>query len=187
MFPSCWSCWTLLFGLWDYGFRYSIWLRQWISVLYILYVETMYYYMVCVLWNSEFYITILVWSLSHGLNYLFFVSCYCSCCIAYVLRHLVPMCGAFVFKCKLLICTHVGGVPLSFVNMVVLTSDIIANPYVVIKHQKGGDWKNISLTLEFCVFDDNMCDTLMCVDMVQNLFVIEFVLRNKKKGAGKIL
>ena len=68
-----------------------------------------------------------------------FVSCYCSCCIAYVLRHLVPMCGAFVFKCKLLICTHVGGVPLSFVNMVVLTSDIIANPYVVIKHQKGGD------------------------------------------------
>jgi hypothetical protein len=35
------------------------------------------------------------------------------------------------------------------------------------------------------VFDENICDTLMCVDMVQNLLVIEFVLGNKKKEAGK--
>ena len=41
------------------------------------------------------------------------------CCLAYRYRSLEPMCGAFVFKCKLLICTHLGGVPLSFWQHVV--------------------------------------------------------------------
>jgi hypothetical protein len=47
-------------------------------------------------------------------------------------------------------------------------------------------WKNISLTLQFFVFDENMCDTLMCVEMVQNLFVIELMSKSKKKGGGKM-
>jgi hypothetical protein len=32
------------------------------------------------------------------------------------------------------------------------------------------------------MFDDNICDTLMCVDTVQ-IYVVEFVLRNKRKGS----
>jgi hypothetical protein len=37
------------------------------------------------------------------------------------------------------------------------------------------------------MFHENMCDTLMCVNIVKNLLVIEFVLRNKKNEAGKML
>jgi hypothetical protein len=36
---------------------------------------------------------------------------------------------------------------------------------------------------DFIVFDDNICDTLMCVDMVQNLSMIEFMLKSKKNEA----
>jgi hypothetical protein len=37
------------------------------------------------------------------------------------------------------------------------------------------------------VFDDNMCDTLMCDDIVQKLLMVEFVLRNTRKEAGKLI
>ena len=103
-------------------------------------VETKVYYMVCDVIHTVLYITIGVCFLSPCLNFIFvYVSCLSSCWISLVMRHLAPICCAFVFKCKLLVCTHVGGVPLCFANMLALYSDFLANPYIVIKHQKGGD------------------------------------------------
>jgi hypothetical protein len=32
------------------------------------------------------------------------------------------------------------------------------------------------------MFDDNICDTLMCVEIVLNIYVVEFEWRNKRKG-----
>ena len=77
----CWTfgfhlCWTMLFGL-------VVWFVMWDMDFGILYVETMHYYMVCNLWYSVFYITILVWSLSQSLNYMWL-------CLLLILLFMLP-------------------------------------------------------------------------------------------------
>jgi hypothetical protein len=46
---------------------------------------------------------------------------------------------AFAFKGKIKLCIHLGGPQLHFMNYFLAYHIYLANPCVVIKHQKGGD------------------------------------------------
>jgi hypothetical protein len=63
----------------------------------------------------------------------------------------LKMC-AFAFKGKIKLCIHLWGAQLHFMNYLWANHTYLANPCVVIKHHKGGDWKSISRANYILVF-----------------------------------
>jgi hypothetical protein len=149
-----WLCWTELFGfvVWfvRHGFRYSIFsmFRLWIIIWCVMIFGILYHH--------------IVWYLSQCLNYmwlcLMLLLMLPSLCFeasrTYVWCIFIQMQITYMHTCR--------GSASMFCHHACLYSDSLANPYIVIKHQKGGDWKNISHIM-FWVFDVNVCDTLMVV------------------------
>jgi hypothetical protein len=94
--------------------------------------------------------------------------CYWFMCVrgSYELK----MC-AFAFKGKNKLCIHLGGAQLHFMNYMWANHIYLANPCVVIKHQKGGDWKSISRVNDILVFVVN-------TPVINRLFKCEGLLAN---------
>jgi hypothetical protein len=81
---------------------------------------------------------------------------------------------AFAFKGKIKLCIHLGGAQLHFMNFCELNYIYLANLCVVIKHQKGGDWKSISRVNDILVFVVN-------TRVINRLFKCEGLLVNDSK------
>ena len=142
-----WTIW--LVGLIVQNYVLYVIVRHYVKDFGFLYVETKVYYMVCDVIYPVLYISIWVWFLSPWLNFIYvYVSCWSSCWIPIVLRHLAPICCAFVFKCKLLVCTHVGGVPLCFAIMLV-SIVILLQIRILSSNTKKGEIERTSLTICF--------------------------------------
>jgi hypothetical protein len=82
----------------------------------------------------------------------------------------LKMC-AFAFKGKNKLCIHLGGAQLHFMNYMCANHIYLANPCVVIKHQKWGDWKSISRVNDILVFFVN-------TRVINRLFKCEGLLAN---------
>jgi hypothetical protein len=86
----------------------------------------------------------------------------------------LKMC-AFAFKGKIKLCIHLGEAQLHFMNFCELNYIYLANSCVVIKHQKGGDWKSISWVNDILVFVVN-------TRVINHLFKCEGLLVNDSKS-----
>jgi hypothetical protein len=93
----------------------------------------------------------------------------------------LKMC-AFAFKGKNKLCIHLGGAQHHFMNYLWANHIYLANPCVVIKHQKGGDWKSISQVNNFLVFVVNT-RVINCLFKFEGLLVndSEFINPSKVK------
>jgi hypothetical protein len=80
---------------------------------------------------------------------------------------------AFAFKGKIKLCIHLGEAQLHFMNYLWSNHIYLANMWVVIKHQKGGDWKSISRVNDILVFVIN-------TRVINRLFKSEGLLVNAR-------
>ena len=94
----------------------------------------------------------------------------------------IPTCCAFVFKCKLLICTHLGGVFLIFWKFVIIIWCTLLQIMVLSSNTKKGEIERTFL--KFCVLDNNTVDSsnVWCdVGLWHNLLSSNNSLKSKGK------